>query len=172
MPFAEVDHLLIDPGKSALRHDGLHFLESPIGTIHLAAVTDHGGHGGIHNHVVRRVKVRDAFRRVHHRQLGPMFVAGMKIAHDFLALTLRQGRDFVVEIDHAVIDIHAEFFQDFGMFFKGLFVKNLDAVAKDNRMRDLHHGGLHMQREHHAGFAGVLDLALIKLAEGLATHKH
>ena len=52
MPFAEVNDLLVDAGKGALRHHRLHVLQAAVGSPHLAAVPDHGGHGGIHNDVV------------------------------------------------------------------------------------------------------------------------
>ena len=80
VPFAEVDHLLVNAGKGALGHHGLDVFQSAVGTPHLAAVADHGRHGGIHDDVVGRMKVGDAFGRVHHRQFRAVLVAGVQVA--------------------------------------------------------------------------------------------
>jgi hypothetical protein len=37
-------------------------------------------------------------------------------------------------------------------------VVDFDAVAKNNRIRDFHHGGLHMQRHHEALGLAVFNL--------------
>ena len=108
VPLAEVDDLLVDAGEGALGHHGLHVLQPAVGAVHLAAVADHRGHRGVHDHVVGRMEVGDALGRVHHRQLGAMLVAGVQVALDLVLLALRQAGDLVVEVDHAVVDVHAQ----------------------------------------------------------------
>jgi len=39
-------------------------------------------------------------------------------------------------------------------------------------VRDLHHGGLDVQGEHHAGLVRVFNLLLVELQEGLFAHVH
>src|SRR6218665_2877166 len=46
--------------------------------------------------------------------------------------------------------IHAQRFKQLAMLGECVLVENLHAVAEHDRVRDLHHRGLDMQREHHA----------------------
>ena len=82
----EVDDLLVDAGEGGLRVDRLGVLELPVGAVHLAAGPDHRGHGRVHDHVGRRVEVGDTPGRVHHGQLRPVFVAGVQVFDDLVAL--------------------------------------------------------------------------------------
>ena len=118
------------------------------------------------------MKIGDAFGRIDHRQLGAVLVAGMQVAFDFVLFALRQRGDLVVQIGHAVVDVHTELFKQLGVFFKRLFVENLDAVAKHDGVRHLHHGCLDVQREHHTGLEGVVDLFFVELNQGLLAHEH
>ncbi len=45
-------------------------------------------------------------------------------------------------------------------------------MAEDDRVRYLHHRGLDVQGEHHAGLVRVFDLFLVKVEQGLAAHEH
>ena len=172
MPLAEVDHLLIDAGEGRLGHHGLDVLEAAVGAPHLAAVADHRRHGGVDDDVVGRMEVGDALGRVDHGQLGAVLVAGMQVALDLVLLALRQGGDLVVEIDHAVVDVDAEFVEQLAVLLERFLVEDLDAVAEHDRVRDLHHGGLDVQREHDAGLARVLDLLLVEGQQRLLAHVH
>ncbi len=172
VPLTEIDHLLIDAGEGAFRHHGLDVLEAAVGAPHLAAVADHGGHRRVHDHVVRRVEIGDALGGIDHRQFRPMLVAGMQVALDLVLLALRQAGDLVVEIDHAVVDVDAEFVEQLAVLGEGVAVEDPDAVAEHDGVRHLHHGGLHMQREHHPGLEGILDLLLVELQQRLLAHEH
>jgi hypothetical protein len=172
VPFAEVDHLLVDTGKSRLGHHGLDVFQTAVGVPHLAAVADHGGHGGIDDHVVGRVEVGDAFGRIDHGQLGAVLVAGVQVTLDFVLLGLGQAGDLVVQIGHAVVHVHAQFLEQVTVLFKGFLVEDLDAVAEHDGVRDLHHGRLDVQREHHASLACVFDFLFVELDQRLLAHEH
>jgi hypothetical protein len=61
--------------------------------------------------------------------------------------------DLVVQVDHAVVDVDAELLEQLAVLLEGFLVEDLDAVAEDDRVRDLHHRGLDVQREQDAGLA-------------------
>ena len=173
VPLAEVDHLLIDTGEGRFGHHGLDVFQAAVSIPHLAAVADHGGHGRVHDHVVGRVEVGDAFGGVDHRQLRAVFVASVQVALDFVLQRLGQGSDLVVQIDHAVVHVHAQLVaQHSFVLFKGFFVEDLDAVTEHDGVRHLHHGGFHVQREHHAGFACVFNFFLVERQQCFFAHEH
>ncbi|MNV43355.1 hypothetical protein D3C71_1350660 [compost metagenome] len=172
MPLAEVDDLLVDAGEGRFRHHGLHILQAAVGVPHLAAVADHRGHGGVHDDVVGRVEVGDALGRIHHGQLGAVLVAGVQVALDLVALALWQRLDLGVQVDHTVVHVHAEFFKGLGVFLERVLVEDLHAVAEHDGVRHLHHRGLHVQREHHAGLARVFDFLFVELQQRLLAHEH
>jgi len=58
------------------------------------------------------------------------------------------------------------------VFGEYVFVKDAHAMTEHDGVRDLHHGGFDMQREHDARLARIFNLALIEGAQGFATHKH
>ena len=79
-------------------------------------------------------------------------------------LRLRQRGDLVVQVDHAVVDVHAQLVEQLAVLGEGVLVEDPHAVAEHDRVRHLHHGRLHVQREHHAGLARVFDLLFVELA--------
>ena len=169
---AEVDHLLVDPRERRLRIDGLGVLELAVGAVHLPAGADHRRHRGVDDDIAGRVEVGDAARRVHHRELGPVLVHGVDVADDLLTLRGGQRLDLGVQIRHAVVDVHAELVEDLLVLGERVLVEHLDRVAEHDRMADLHHGRLDMQREHDAGLVGVFDLLFEELAQRLLAHEH
>ena len=64
----------------------------------------------------------------------------------------KAGLNLSVEVAQAVFHIDTQFGDCASVFFKNIFVEDLDGVAEDDRVRHFHHGGLHMQREQHATF--------------------
>jgi hypothetical protein len=103
------------------------------------------------------MEVGDALGRIHHRQFRAVLVAGMQVALMISSRLDSGSGDLVVEIDHAVIDVDAEFVEQLAVLLEGVLVEDPDAMAEDDGVRDLHHGRLDVQREHHAGLVGVLD---------------
>ncbi len=130
VPLAEVDHLLVDACEGALRHHGLDVLQAAVGAPHLAAVADHRRHGGVDDDVVGRVEVGDALGRIDHGQFGAVLVAGVQVALDLVLLALRQRGDLVVEVDHAVVDVDAQFVEQLAVLLEGLAVEDLHAMAE------------------------------------------
>ncbi len=103
---------------------------------------------------------------------GRCSLAGVQVADDLVALGLGQGLDLVVQVDHAVVDVDAELVEQLAVLLEGVLVVDLDAVAEDDRVGDLHHRRLHVQREQDAGLAAVVELALVELAQRLLAHEH
>jgi hypothetical protein len=97
------------------------------------------------------VEVGDALGGIDHGQTRTVFLAGVQVADDFFALRGWQGLDLVVQVGHAVVDVHAQFFEQLAVLFERVLVEDLHAVTEHDGVRHLHHGGLHVQREHHAG---------------------
>ncbi len=58
------------------------------------------------------------------------------------------------------------------MFGERVLVEDLDRVAEDDGVADLHHRRLDVQREHHTGLVGVFHLRFVELAERLLAHEH
>ncbi len=167
-----VDHLLIDPREGRLGVDGLGVLGPSVGAVHLAAETDHRGHRGVHDHVAGRMEVGDSLGRIHHGQLGAVLVDVVNVLDDLLTLERRQRLDLVVEVDHSVVDVHAELVEHLLVLGERVLVEDLHAVTEDDGVADLHHRRLDVQREHHAGLVGILDLLLVELDERLLAHEH
>ncbi len=74
-----------------------------------------------------------------------MLVTSVQVMLDFILLTLWQRGDFAVQVGHTVVDVHAQLFEGLGVFIKRIFVEDFYAMTKDDRVRHLHHGGLHVQ---------------------------
>ena len=172
MILAEVDHFLIDPGKSAFRHDGLGVLQPAVRPIHFPAGANHRRHGRINDHVIRSMQVGYTFCRVDHRHFGTALVTGVNIFLDFLAQGFRKVFDTVINTADTVVRVYAQFCKEFSVFGKQVLVENLDCVAENDRMRDLHHCCLHMQREHHPRFSRIFHLFFKELAQRLFAHEH
>ncbi len=69
----------------------------------------------------------------------------MHVINDLFELCARQCRNLVVNAGQAVVDVNPEFIEKFAVLVEGVFVKDLDRVAKHDRVRDLHHRRLHVQ---------------------------
>jgi len=118
------------------------------------------------------MEVGDALGRVHHRQLGAVFVAGVQIGLDFVLLALRQGGDPVVQVDHAVVDVDAQLVEQLAVLGKRVLVEDPHAVTEHDGVRHLHHGGLTCSENITAGLARVLNLSFIEFEQGFLAHEH
>ena len=110
------------------------------------------------------MEVGNTLGRVHHRQFWAVGVAGVQVGLDFIAQRLRQGGDLFVKIGHAIVDIDADFVKQLAVLLKRVAVENFHAVTKHNGVRHLHHGGLDVQREHHACFIGIVNFLFVEIA--------
>ena len=88
--FAEIDHFLINTRKRAFRNHRFGILELAIHTPHFTAVTDHRRHRRIHNHIIRRVQIGNAFVGIDHRNFRLTGVTGLNIRLNFRTLFRRQ----------------------------------------------------------------------------------
>ena len=169
---AEVNDFLVDARKGTFGIDRLGVLGLAVGAPHFAAQADHGGHRGVHNHVVGCVQVGDALGRVDHGQLGPVLVAGVQITDDLVALGGRQAFELFVEVGQPVVDVHAQLLKQLAVLGKGVFVVNPNRVTEHDGVRDLHHGGFDVQRQHEAGLARVFHLLFIEFVQRFLAHEH
>ena len=101
-----------------------------------------------------------------------MFVTSVQVAYDFVMLIRWQSVQLLVKINQAVIHVDAKFVKQFAVFSKCFFIENAHSVAKDDGVRHLHHGGLDVQGEHHAGFAGIFELLFVEIAQSFFAHVH
>ena len=99
-------------------------------------------------------------------------MTSVQVADDFIMLIRWQGVQLFVKINQAVIHVDAKFVKQFAMFSKCFFIVDAHSVAKDDGMRHLHHGGLDVQGEHHAGFTGIFELLFVEIAQGFFAHVH
>ncbi len=104
------------------------------------------------------MKIGDALVRIHHRDIRACRINCFEIRLDGCLLIGGQRLNLSVEVAQAVFHIDTQFGDCASVFFKNIFVEDLDGVAEDDRVRNLHHGSLHMQREQHATFFGSFNL--------------
>ena len=101
-----------------------------------------------------------------------MLVTGVNIFLDFFAQRFRKIFDSVIDTADAVIRVYAQFLKEFTVLGEQVLLEDLDRMAKNDWMRDLHHRRLHMQGEHHSRFSRIFHLLFQELALRLLAHKH
>ena len=142
---AEIDDGLVNRGISAVRNDGQSILRLTLGVPHLAAFADHGRHRCVDDHIAGHMEVGDAFVRIDHGQRGsggerrsqsglePRFFRGGQLSH------------FGHEVAESVVEIDAELVERRGLRADEVPQKNLNRVAEEHGVGDLHHGCLEME---------------------------
>ena len=100
-----------------------------------------------------------------------MRMTGVQVVDD-LFRCVPGSVDFVVNAGQAIVDVDAEFVEQLAVLCEGVLVEDLDRMAEDDRVRDLHHRRLDVQREHHAGLVGILHLLFVEIAQRLLAHEH
>jgi len=116
------------------------------------------------------VQVGDALVRVDHGERRARGVHGLDVGLDLGPLVGGQGLDLLVEVAEPHVGVHAGLLQRGGVLLEDVLVEDGDGVAEHDRVGDLHHGGLEVEREQHPVLPGVLDLVREELAEGLRAH--
>ena len=91
------------------------------------------------------MQVGNTLSRVDHCQLGTVLMTGMQVFFNFFAQGLGQGSNFFVDAAEAVVWVYTQFFKQFAMFFKRVFVENFNSMAKHDGVRNFHHGGFNME---------------------------
>ena len=86
-------------------------------------------------------------------------------------LGLGQGLDLGVEVAEAVVGVEADLLERRGVLVQGVLVEDGDGVAEQDRIGDLHHRRLEVERQQQALGLGVLDLVGVEGAQGLHAHE-
>ena len=169
--FAEVDGRLIDAGVAGVRDDGEGVAGLALGVPDLAAGADHRGHRGVDDDVAGDVEVGDALVGVDHRKPRAGGVGGLDVGFDLGLLVRGQLVELGDEVTEAVAEIDTEFLERRGVLGDQVFEEHLHRMAEDDRVADLHHGGLHVEREQHVVGLGFGDLGVEEGNEGRLAHE-
>jgi hypothetical protein len=108
------------------------------------------------------MQISDAFIRVHIGKARAIGISGLDVSLDSCFLIRRQSLDFGYKIPEAVVEIDAELLKHRSVFGDEIFEENFHCMAKEDRVRDLHHRRFEMQRKQHAFSLGAGDLSFIK----------
>ena len=168
--FAEIDGGLVNAGVAAVGDDGEGVLLFALGVPHLAGGADHRGHGGIDDDVAGDVEVGDALVGVHHGDGGATGVGGLDVGLDLGLLLCREALDLCDEVAEAVVEVDAEFLDDGGVLGDEVLEEDFHSVAEDDRVGDLHHGGLKVEGEEDALLLRGGDLLFEEGDERLLVH--
>ena len=101
---------------------------------------------------------------------GPAASAASRSASISRRCRLGQARDGAVERGEAVVGVDAELAEGGGVLVEDVGEEHFHDVAEDDRVGDLHHGGLQMHGEQHALTLGVRDLLGHERAQRGAAH--
>jgi hypothetical protein len=74
-----------------------------------------------------------------------MFVTGVEVIGDLFTQRAGQRLDLLVHVAQSVVDVDAKLVEQRAVFGESVFIKDLDRVPEDDRVRDLHHRGLDVQ---------------------------
>ncbi len=170
MRLAVVDDRLVHAGVAAVRNDGLGVLQLAFSVPHLAGVADHRRHRGVDDHVARHVQVGDALVRVDHGHARALCVLGSQVGFDRSAGGFGQRRQARSQVTDAVVGIETGLLEHVGMLGKHVLVELVDGHAEHDRVGDLHHGRLQVQREQHALGLGIGNLLTDEGGQCLAAH--
>mmetsp|Transcript_57240 Transcript_57240/g.134767 ORF Transcript_57240/g.134767 Transcript_57240/m.134767 type:complete len:614 (-) Transcript_57240:306-2147(-) len=162
---AEVDHLLVHGGVAAVGDDALGVLQLVLLVPHLARVTHNARHRGVHDHVRGDVEVGDPEVRVDHSEPRALLVHLLDVSEDSLLLGLRGLLDPLVHVAQPVVLVHAKLLEERTVLLKDRLVEDGHAVAKHDRVRNLHHRRLEMEGEEDVLLLRILHLLLEELAQ-------
>ena len=116
------------------------------------------------------MKVGDALVAIDHGDRGAMRVDRLNVRLDGSAFSSRKRGDLGNQVAESVLDIHADPFERGSVFGEYWLEIRAYRVTKDDRVGDLHHGGLEVHREQHARGLGDSDLFGDKRRECLDAH--
>ena len=163
--FEELDRLVIDRRIGIVGDHAVGVVLLVVRTPALAAVADQRGHGGVDDHVGGHVQVGDALVGIHHVHRRAHLAHFLDRGHD-----LGLARHLVQQGTHAAIGIDAQLFHLVAVLVEDRLEPLLDRVTEDDRVRNLHHRGLHVQREQNALFLGLLDFLGQERVQRLGGH--
>ena len=142
-----------------------------LGVPHLTGVPDDDRHRGVDDDVARDVEVGDALVGVDHRQRGALLGEGVDVGADRVTRLRRQRVELRVERGEAVAQVDLSLGEGLGVRVDEVAEPGGDGVAEEDRVRDLHHRGLEVQREEQALGAGGLDLLGVEGAQRGGRHE-
>ncbi|MNM36337.1 hypothetical protein D3C81_470450 [compost metagenome] len=116
------------------------------------------------------MQVGDALVRIDHRNGRTLGVLGGDVGLDRFLGGFRQLRQARVQVTDAVVGIKAHFLQCSGVLGQHVLVELLDHDAEHDRVGDLHHRRLQVQREQHALCLRIGHLGVDEAGQCLAAH--
>ena len=117
---------------------------------HLSGVADHRRHRRVDDDVARYVQVGDAAVGVDHRQRGTVVQPRGDRTLDGRALRVGKRGDAAEHVGETVVGVHADAVERVAVLREHVGEVRLHRVAEDDRVGDLHHRGLEVDREQHA----------------------
>mmetsp|Transcript_23326 Transcript_23326/g.40537 ORF Transcript_23326/g.40537 Transcript_23326/m.40537 type:complete len:773 (-) Transcript_23326:1760-4078(-) len=165
--FEEVDSFIVDGGVATIRDHtvGVPFVACFVPAF--AACADHSWHGGVDDHIGRHVQVGDAFVAVDHvhgraGQSGDLGFDGIGVVE-----RVDRGQNSTQTRVRGTTGCCNRFAVCVPNRAQPCFYR----VAKDDRVRDLHHGGFHVQGEHGAVGFGVFNRVCEEGAQRFGRHE-
>ena len=168
---AVVDDDLVDAGIAAVGDDGEGVGLLTARVPHVARGPDHRGHARVHDHVARHVQVGDALRVVDHGQLGALLQPLLDRVGDGLALLAAELLGAGEDAGETVAGVQPRLEEHLALLGEQLGEERLHRVTEDDRVRDLHHRGLQVQREEHSLVLGPRDLLAQERLQGSGVHE-
>ena len=96
------------------------------------------------------MKISDTSVGIDHSEIRPCSDGCRNIGFNCGFLISRQVLDFRNEISKTVFKIDSKSPENLGVFFEEILEINFNRMTKNNRVRNLHHGGFHMKGEQHS----------------------
>ena len=117
------------------------------------------------------MEVRDAEVAIDHRDARALGVDRLDVGFDLGALRFGEIRNAIHDVTEAVVRIDAELFEGGGVLLEHVGEVGPHAVAEDDRIRDLHHRRLHVQRKEDTLLPRIRDLRFEEGGERLLAHE-
>ena len=168
---AEVDDLLVDSGVGAVGDDRLGVLRLARSVPHLARLAEHRRHRSVDDDIARHMQIGDALVGVHHRNGRAVRQRCSDVCLDGCALRSRELRQLLDHVAEAVVHINAEPLKGGAMLGPELLEEDLDRMAEDDGVRDLHHRRLHVEREEDPRLLGIGNLRVEEGDERSLAHE-
>ena len=147
---AVLDDGLVDGGVAAVGNHGLGVVQLAVRPPHLAAFAHDDRHGRVDDDVVRDVQVGDALVGVDHGQGRPGGIDGLDVILDLRLFVRREALDLGVDVAEPVVGVDPQPLEGVGVFGEHRLEEHGHGVAEHDRIGDLHHRGLQVQRQEQA----------------------
>ena len=167
---AVVDGLAVQRRVGVVGDHELRVLLAPVGVPHLPRGSDRGRHRGVDDHVAGHVQVGDPPVGVDHRQRRAVGIRGIDGVADRDPIVCRQLLDRCQERGEPVVRVDASCLQRLSVVGEHGRKERAHRVAEDDRVRDLHHRRLQVDREQHPLALCVGDLLGEERLELRAAH--